>query len=320
MSGDPRVSVVIPTAGGRASILQRTLCTVLDDAATGEVIIVLDRVDSPTEAVVSKASREDPRVVAVSGGAAEVSLDRGQANRTAGVRAARGDLIVALDDDVEPGPGLVTGHSRRHAGTDGLLVLGYMPLAPVGRRRGAVRMTARFYGEVYERQCRTYECAPESILLQLWAGNLSLSRKAWLDATASEMPGAYHVDREFGLRLRALGIRAAFDRRLRAVHHYRRTAARFFDDALSSGIGHAAIRAAHPELNEFDPPLVPDSGPRSLLWRGRSRSRACAAARCLALAAEGAAIAHVSDLEFALVRAVWTVGFGRGLYEATRSL
>jgi GT2 family glycosyltransferase len=320
VNGPLSVAVVIPTAGGRAVTLERSLRALLEDPMAHEVVVVTDQVDAATDVILRRASATDSRIRVIPGVPDTKGLDRGQANRLIGVRATQCELILALDDDVEPEAGLVSSHAARQSGSNRLVVLGYMPVAAPAGRSGAVRATARLYGDTYERECRRYEIDPDSILLRLWAGNLSMRREAWL-ATANPPPvAAYHADRELGLRLRGLGMEAVFDRRLRAVHHYQRTAVEFFSDAVSSGIGHVRIQAGHHEPSQ---PIVldlPNGGPRSLLWRGRSRTRTRAVGRCFALAANCAALGHLDYAERWLVRAVWAVGFGRGVYEATRSL
>ncbi len=312
------VSVVIPTDGGRASILERSLPTLLSDPATAEVVVVAGQLDPATDKLLRRFGASESRVRLVEPASGHRELDRGQANRDAGVREARGELILAIDDDVEPSPGLVSAHAARQAGSRRLVLLGYMPIAPVVERRRARQATALLYGQAYEQECRIFESSPESILMRLWAGNLSIRRERWLEAAGRVAVGSYHVDREFGLRLRALGMEAAFDRRLRAVHHYRRTAIELFDDALSSGIGRARLHLRYPELRALEPTPSPRRGPRSLLWRGRSRRPVAAIGRSLAIAADGAAVARLAVLENQLVHAIWELGFGRGLYEDSR--
>src|SRR5437763_13991222 len=115
------VSVVIPTAGGRADVLARSLRTILDDPATDEVVVVMDQVDALTEELLQRIVVSDSRLRLVAAPQGIRRLDRGQANRDLGVREARGDLIVAIDDDVEAGPGLVGAHAERHARSERLV-------------------------------------------------------------------------------------------------------------------------------------------------------------------------------------------------------
>ncbi len=94
----PVVSVIIPTRG-RPGYLDVALASVTPQAtaAEAEVVVVDDGADPATEAV---AARYPPvRVVSL--------RDARGVNgaRNAGIREARGDLIVLLDDDVQVPPG-----------------------------------------------------------------------------------------------------------------------------------------------------------------------------------------------------------------------
>jgi GT2 family glycosyltransferase len=93
MPGRPSATIVIPTRL-RASYLEVALTSIVPQAqaAGAEVLVVCDGPDLPTEAV---SRRHRVR---------QVQLPRGSganAARNAGVAAARGELIVFVDDDVE---------------------------------------------------------------------------------------------------------------------------------------------------------------------------------------------------------------------------
>ncbi len=93
----PTASIVIPTRA-RPAYLEVALSSVIPQSANAgaEVIVVNDGDDPSTAAV---AQRHDVRVVA---------LERPSgvsAGRNAGALAARGDLIVLIDDDVNAPPG-----------------------------------------------------------------------------------------------------------------------------------------------------------------------------------------------------------------------
>lgn len=97
MSVTPTASIVIPTRA-RPSYLDVTLASLIPQArsADAEVLVVSDGLDPETAAIVE---RHGARVVSL-------PEPRGaNAARNAGVRAARGDLIVFVDDDVEAPPG-----------------------------------------------------------------------------------------------------------------------------------------------------------------------------------------------------------------------
>ncbi len=97
MISQPTASIVIPTSG-RSDYLGVTLASVAPqaEAQDAEILVINDGGDPPTAAV---AARFGARVIdlAAPGGA--------NAGRNAGIKAARGELIVLLDDDVEAPPG-----------------------------------------------------------------------------------------------------------------------------------------------------------------------------------------------------------------------
>ncbi len=88
--------------------------------------MVVDGCDDGSIELVEELRRDDERLVArcENGGAS--------AARQAGVEAASGEVVVLLDDDVVAEPGLVTGHARAHADRDGVVVVGYAPVAAPG--------------------------------------------------------------------------------------------------------------------------------------------------------------------------------------------
>ena len=313
----PTVAVVIPTRGGRAALLQRAVPKLLADPGTSELIIVLDLDDSETEAVVRRYADVDPRVRWARSGGPETTLSREQGARDLGARLAESHVILALDDDVEPGLGLVSGHARHHVDMDARVVVGYMPVVPPASRRGGHRATAQLYADTYARECTQFRADPATVLLGLWGGNFSLPRRHWLMAVG-DMPGSagYHVDREFGLRLRRLGLNGVFDPNLRADHWYRRSTLQLMNDARSSGQGVARLRAAYPELALLDPeqPMARLLSP--LVWASRRRSGWMLETGCLRAVAVAAAACRLSAVEYACVRTLWRLAAERGRREA----
>ena len=49
------------------------------------------------------------------------------AARNRGAAASAGRLLLFLDDDIEPWPGLVAAHAEAHAGAEDTVVIGYLP-------------------------------------------------------------------------------------------------------------------------------------------------------------------------------------------------
>jgi glycosyltransferase involved in cell wall biosynthesis len=248
----PTISVVIPTRG-RPRLVARTLAAVLADPATSEAVVVVDGHDPETEDTLDGYARDDARV-RIAHAPAAAGVPRGEQRvRDHGAALARSDVILALDDDIVAAPGLVSGHAGWHATDGDVVVLGYMPVAPppAGRRWSAAN---RLYAESYERACDEFEAHPDSILAGMWGGNFSVRREHWLRADELEKVSVdfMHTDREFGLRLRQLGLRARFDRRLQALHHDERDVTRLAAAARGSAVAHVRLRRAYADLTLTD--------------------------------------------------------------------
>lgn len=313
----PSISVVIPTHGRRTALLHESMSVLLADPATGEVIVVNDADDAATVTGLSALGNGDPRVrVLYRTAIADVQgplVGRGQESRDAGARAAVFDLVLALDDDVRPQSGLVSGHAACHEMSQVGLVLGYMPVSwppPTGASRAA----ARLYSTAYERACDAFNLDPDAVLRSMWGGNFSLRRADWMRAL--ELPAVaagYHVDRDFGLRLKALGVRGIFDRRLRADHLYARTVPELAEDAFSSGAGMEYLRLAHPEVRDSSP-AAPAPILRVAAWGDPL------AVVIQHIAARGARISGALGgcwLEYFWVRVLWYLARERGRTWAT---
>jgi GT2 family glycosyltransferase len=237
-------SVVVPTRD-RAERLDCLLDVLLADPATGEVVVVDDGSTDGTAELLARRAAADARVVPVTGPRRGPLMAR-----VTGVEAAGFAVVVLLDDDVLPDPGLVTGHLVRHRATpaEDVLVLGYMPTR-VPSQRSSGDFTTRLYAAEYEGRCASYDADPANVLTYLWMGNLSVGRERFLDVSSrwtEPLPAFRHEDTEIGLRLASLGVRPVFDRSLHGVHEHRRTLAQFRRDCRSDGAGLAQLERHHP--------------------------------------------------------------------------
>jgi GT2 family glycosyltransferase len=309
------VSIVIPTNGGRAEIIDRTLRVVLADPATSEVIVAFDRDDPETRALSETYARSDARVKCIRTDETDFRHpSRGQHAREAGVGVASGEVVLALDDDVEPKPGLVSGHARRHASTGSdSVVVGYMPV-DTSTTSGPVRL----YSEAYEQACSRFIADPRNILTSpgLWGGNFSLPRRRWLETARlpARVETGYHVDQEFGFRLLKGGSQAVFDPQLRAIHRYQRSQAGLLRDAQSSGESQARLHTAYPELVNptRDTLAAARLAGRPLVWLTRSRLGWRISTTILLGMARISEKVGLRRADYAIARLLWRIGFARG--------
>jgi glycosyltransferase involved in cell wall biosynthesis len=285
-----QVSVVVPTYQ-RRDRLPPLVDAILADSAVSEAVIVVDgSTDGSIEYLRERAAADRRLIPVFTPNGGDVAA------RRAGIERASGDVVLMLDDDVVPEPGLSLGHAGHHARRPGLVVVGYMPVTTASGSHGE-SPTAELYAHDYERACAEYERDPESILTGLWAGNVSLRRedclRVGLESTSFQR--GYHADRDFGLRCRAAGLVGVFDRSLRAEHRYERDVAAFLRDAYSSGQTRYMAHRLHADLTGalggdfYEAGLRPPFSWMVRLARRPRGHRAAGALLSLVLAAAGRA-------------------------------
>jgi glycosyltransferase involved in cell wall biosynthesis len=238
------LSVVVPTYN-RRDLLPRVLAPLLRDDAAAEVVVVVDGSTDGTVELLERMAIEEPRLIPI------VTENQGEdlARRT-GVEAARGDVVLLLDDDVEPGDQLARRHLRHHLEREDVVVMGYMPLASFDTP------TARLYEGSYEGHCINLERAPEIAVSRLWAGNLSIHREVYLEITSRPLRYRYdfHADRALSYRCATAGLVGVFDRECRATHHYSRSPRKYVGDAYDSGRSLVLLHDEFPEQAPFPEP------------------------------------------------------------------
>jgi Glycosyl transferase family 2 len=242
------VSVVIPTFNRRDS-LSAVLEPVLDDPATGEVVVVVDGCLDGSFEMLQEWSRFEPRIRPIFQDNAGDS-----AARQKGIEASRFDVVVVLDDDVIASSGLIGAHARYHAAGTRRLVLGYMPTR-VPRPRGPGEVATVLYAEEYEEQCRIYDKDATSVLRSFWMGNISLDRVGALEVGfRTRLSIRRHSDMEFGIRCARSGFEAVFDRSLLAEHSHSRNLRQFAAEARSGGEARERLMQEYPDLaTDIDP-------------------------------------------------------------------
>jgi GT2 family glycosyltransferase len=249
----PTVSAVIVTYNRRSQLAEVIRAVGRDDSVC-EIVVVVDGCHDGSYELAIALARSDARIRVIWQENAGDS-----AARQAGTRAATGDVVLMLDDDVIAGPGLAEGHARHHMRTPNAVVLGYMPVDLVRPRRPGSFATY-LYADEYERQCAQYERDPSEILRHLWAGNLSISRADALRVgfLSEGEHLAYHGDQAFGLRCLRASLVGVFDRRLTALHRHERDMDAFVRQSRIRGSDRRIIEQSYPELtsvSELHDPL-----------------------------------------------------------------
>ncbi|GAA0492955.1 glycosyltransferase [Microbacterium aurantiacum] len=176
--------------------------------------------------------------------------------RIEGLNRAHADIVMAVDDDVEPETGLLDAHRRFHAPLGDRVLQGYMPVA-LPARRGADDAPTFLYARDYEAQARVWDAGDSDLILaSLWGGNVSLPRGLY--QRAEELRPSvrleYNEDLDLGIRLQMLGAQATFDRRAAARHHHDRGVDAFLAECLARG---GAVSTLEHRWGRRPPQLTP---------------------------------------------------------------
>ncbi len=250
----PPISVAITTYN-RVELLREVLASLLDDGASAEIVVYSDGSDDGTAEYLQALAVHERRLTPI---ISEARSGRVSGRRQA-VEATSSPIVLLIDDDVLPGPGLVSGHAEHHRTAErDTVVMGYMPtVVPVTWSKGT--FATRLYAAEYEHHCRWLDAEPESVLLGLWGGNVSLPRAAFDEVEAIRFwpDECYHEDQFLGLELARLGLVGCFDRNLRASHRHTRSIEAFAREARHQGQARALMASRYPELVG---PIGPDDG------------------------------------------------------------
>ena len=272
--GAPAVSVVVPTRN-RCSAVTRLLRALAVEHSAGvqmEVIVVDD--GSTDRTVASLSSVHWPyrlRIVHQNGTGAAVA-------RNAGARLAAGDILLFLDDDVEPESGLVSAHAAVHTGTDGLVAVGDLP--PVIRDPTLLGSTLRaWWGEM---QSGIRRPGHRHTYRDLLSGHFSVRRVQFERLGGFDESLRCREDYELGYRAMAAGLQFRFVPQAVARHHDPTDVAKALKRKRDEGLADVYLLRRHPAIA----PTLPLSKPWSysgqerlliaLAWRNRMAGDALA--------------------------------------------
>ena len=238
----PRVSVVIPTYQRCASVLRaiEALDRQTLPPAEYEVIVVVDGSTDGTREMLA-ACKVSYRLEAAwqpNGGRASA--------RNAGIARARGELVVFLDDDMQPVPGLLAAHLDAHPPGSRRAVVGPVPIPEdpadppiVGyRREGMHALLTRLADPAYRLGFR-----------DMYTGNLSVRRAVLEEVgvfdTTFTLYG--HEDYEIALRLAKAGVELAYDPAAVAYQRYEKDFAGMARDCIARGETAVLFARKHPD-------------------------------------------------------------------------
>jgi glycosyltransferase involved in cell wall biosynthesis len=253
-------SVVIPTYQ-RCGVLQQLLEQLRHQtvpACEYEVIVSIDGSDDGTREMVAQCRA--PYALRVlwqphSGRAAACN---------AGIRAAQGELVVVLDDDMMPCPEFLRAHVTAHAGDARCGVLGAVPVEVAEPAPPVAAYIAAKFNRHLEKLAR-----PDHVfaLRDFYSGNFSIRRALLLEAGLfDEAFKEYgNEDLELSVRLARAGIRLKYSVQALARQRYAKTFAALAQDTIAKGRTAVLLAAKHPQA--FDGLKLATFHRASLRWR-----------------------------------------------------
>jgi len=238
------VSVVIPTRDRKAT-LERCLeafraQTVPVDRF--ELVVVDDGSTDGTRETLVRIARGMPNLRCLSqapGGPAKA--------RNAGIREAKGPLVLFTGDDCIPSPVLIEEHLRSHARDRGIAVLGRIEWHPDLE----VTPFMEYVGRTFQFTYPLIEKRPHSVPFGFfYTSNISLPKEALLAAGLfdEEFAEAVCEDAELGYRLSRNGIRIVYNRRALTHHCHAVTLEGYIQRQIRQGLAAALLHRKHPEL------------------------------------------------------------------------
>ena len=197
----PRLTVVMPTHRRRELVLRslRALAEQEVQPGTFDLVLVVDGDGDGTESAVRGVAT--PFVVEI----LQQPKTGVASARNRGWHAARGEIVLFLDDDIVALPGLIAEHLRWHEQPRRVVIGRFSP-------DPALRRTAwqRYEELVQEKKYRALMKDERPSAIRLYSGNFSV-RREHLEATggfASHLPRNEDVD--LGFRLQELGLEFVF--------------------------------------------------------------------------------------------------------------
>lgn len=288
------VSIVIPTHNRRASV-ERTLTALSTQSyplTSIQVIVVADGCSDGTAALAEGRWPMDVRII-------EQASQGAAAARNRGAAAATGRLLIFLDDDIEPSPGLVAAHAGAHAEDTATVAIGYLPPHLQGRRDLFATMLGAWWEAMFERMAAPGHRFAYTDLL---SGNFSLSRSLFTRVGGFDETLRCHEDYELGLRLITAGARLRFVPEAAGWHHEHTMLVRALQRKRDEGRADVTLARRYPRLISVLPLAA---FPRHLTLRGRILRRLALASPASGDLMAAGCRSMLTVLERARLRARW---------------
>jgi GT2 family glycosyltransferase len=241
MSTPNRISVVIPTYQRRAAVhrLLQALASQTLPAEHFEVIVSIDGSEDGTQEMANEFRA--PYALQVLW-----QPNQGRASAcNAGIKAARGDLVVLLDDDMAPAPEFLAAHQQAHAHDFYLGVVGAVPVQLAKSSPPVVR----YIGEKFNRHLEKLAQPGYTLVLRdFYSGNFSIRREVIcaVGGFDTEFKIYGNEDLELYVRLQQAGIQVVYSPEALAYQHYTKDFAALAHDNIAKGRTAVLLAHKHP--------------------------------------------------------------------------
>lgn len=262
-----RISVVVPTYN-RKAIVTRTLETLFAQDCPRESMAILVVVDGSTD-----GSAESLRALHAPCSFRVLEQEnRGLAGaRNSGLRAATGDVVLFLDDDMRCATGLVAAHLEAHRRQQGIACFGALFLSEDSPRSLAAEC---FKHEIGAAHLRTRAPGDSALLSEDCVfSNASLLRETLVSLGGFDESFRMREDLEFGERLFATGVRPVYLPEAVAHQYYEKTAADVIREAEAFAAYDLMLVQKHPQMSIVGsiPAILAEKGfkPQFREWAAR---------------------------------------------------
>lgn len=237
------VSVLIPTHQ-RRECLRRALRSLASQSVPGEeyeVVVCVDRSSDGTDELLA-ALRMPYRLLVTR------SERPGRASAcNAALARASGEVVILLDDDMQPAPQFVERHRAWHPPGSRVCVMGAVPVLLDRASPHAARYIAAKFAAHMARIA-----LPEHVFVprDFYSGNASLRTEVLRELEGyDESFGAYgNEDVELGVRLRAAGVELRFDEAALAHQEFGKSLRELCADTREKGATTVRLARTHPSV------------------------------------------------------------------------
>lgn len=240
--GTPHATVIIPSAGDSFR-LQRCLLSLasIEDPQKCEVIIVLDGAGPDRDLAALRERGDWPWPIRW----IENEVRKGPSRaRNLGAAAARGQLLIFLDDDMTAGRGFLTGHLAAAEGHPGRAILGRIETRCEGRRDWCARRIEQYW---LDRDARLAATAIPGFE-DCFTGNLAVPAALFANAGGFDESLARHEDVELGIRIERAGGEFVYATAAAALQHWDKDPAAPVRDCWRTGSAAMEVWLRYPEF------------------------------------------------------------------------